>query len=117
MKIGWDKLTADVQSEVLAKGIACGHAKTAVVEKIFGTFSDQEATAALAYCCNKKSLTQDSSNLKRGSTDDGTKNTTTTGEDEEEKEEDVGGFLNTATRLQQTIAILLPLVSSLVLLK
>jgi hypothetical protein len=123
LKIGWDQLTAAVQSEVLAKGAsgkACDHAKKAVVKKIFGTFSDQEATTALAYCCNKKTLTQDtpdSSNLKRGSTDDGTKNKTTTGKDEEEDDEFGYNSLNTATKLHQSIAILLSLVSSLMLLK
>ena len=59
LKTEWDKLTPTLQAIILNQGTvaeACEYAKLAVAQKIFGSFSDAEASLALGWCCNKPTI-------------------------------------------------------------
>ena len=60
LKTEWDKLTPTLQALILNQGtraLACEYAKIAVAQKIFGSFSDAEASLALGWCCKKQTIT------------------------------------------------------------
>ena len=59
LKTEWGKLTPTQQAIILNQGTvaeACEYAKLAVAQKIFGSFSDAEASLALGWCCNKPTI-------------------------------------------------------------